>query len=293
MSCARALWILVVGASCSRKAEPTPIRIDNPAGHWRTAGFVEMVTPLLPPTSIDERDRIAVWLKLPDGALIEHGLSLRYPAGTISDRVESQGDRVVDVRGTRFTEDGGERFHVLRREGAALAGYEWPRDNAELERRATELAVELVEPPQRERFRRLNDCASCHVHDRAQATRDDGSRPPRATDSSGLYQMLAVLSDAAPLDRHRAREVNVDSPYLRVDCADGGHVELRDEGERGARRYTCDTGGVPIGHVDIARARAEGDPRAIAVCRARGYLREHMAPDVRASFSAAFAACGW
>ena len=34
--------------------------------HWRTDGFVEMVTPLEPPPTADERDRITVWLKLPD-----------------------------------------------------------------------------------------------------------------------------------------------------------------------------------------------------------------------------------
>jgi hypothetical protein len=286
------LTTVTVVIGCSRHAEPTAIRIDDPDQHWRSAGFVEMVTPLEPPTTAGGRDRITVWLELPDGEAIERGPALRYPAGTVADRVEYIDGRIADVRGTRFTTGGVELFHVLRADGEALAGYEWRRGDADLERRATELATALVEPAARERFRRFNDCASCHQHDRPQATRDDGVGPPRATDSSGLYQVLAVLSDAAPLDHHRPRELNVDSPYLRVDCSDGTMPRLHDDG-RGARHYVCASHGVPVGHVELERARQAGDARALAVCRSRRYLREHMAPDARAAFAPAFAVCGF
>jgi hypothetical protein len=286
------LTIVAVVIGCSRPAEPTAIRIDDPDQHWRSNGFVEMVTPLEPPTSATGRDRITVWLKLPEGETIGRGPSLRYPAGTVADRVEYIDGRIADVRGTRFIAGGVELFHVVRPDGDALAGYEWRRGDADLERRATELATARVEPAARERFRRFNDCASCHQHDRPQAMRDDAVDPPRATDSSGLYQMLAVLSDVAPLDHHRPRELNVDKPDLRVDCSDGATPRLHDDG-RGARHYVCANHGVPLGHVDIERARQRRDTRALAVCRSRRYLMEHMAPDARVAFAPAFAACGF
>jgi hypothetical protein len=280
-----------VAMGCSRTTEPTAIRIEDPDRHWRDSGFVEMVTPLAPPTSADGRDRIAVWLALPAGESIA-GPELRYPAGTVADRVESFGGQVVDVRGTRFLAGGVELFHVLRRNGDALTGYEWRRGDAERERRAAERSAALVAAPARERFRQLNDCAGCHRHDRPPASRVDTAGPRRATDASGLYQVLAVLSDAAPIDHHRPREVNVDSPYLRVECPDGSAPELHDDGG-GARHYACPDGGVPIGHVDIERARGDSDPRALAVCRSRRYLSDHMTREARAAFGPAFAACGW
>src|SRR5215468_5162691 len=114
----RMLMMVSVAAGCARAAEPTALRIDDPDQHWRTDGFVEMVTPLEPPTTADERDRITVWLKLPDGEAITIGPSLRYAAGTVADRVEYSGSAVTDVRGTRFVAGGGELFHVLRGDGS-------------------------------------------------------------------------------------------------------------------------------------------------------------------------------
>src|SRR5262249_16671586 len=160
----------------------TAIRIDDPGQHWRVDGFVEMVTPLEPPTTSDGRDRITVWLKLPEGEAIASGPSLRYPAETVADRVEYSAGEVVDVRGTRFVAGGGELFHVLRREGRALSGFEWRRGDAVREHRAAELVAARVAPPARERFLRFNDCASCHQHDRPQAVRGDTAGPRRATD---------------------------------------------------------------------------------------------------------------
>src|SRR5215831_12694584 len=95
----RLLMIVSVAAGCTRDAEPTAIRIDDPEQHWRADGFVEMVTPLEPPTTSDGRDRITVWLKLSEGEAIASGPSLRYAVGTVADRVEYSGGEVVDVRG--------------------------------------------------------------------------------------------------------------------------------------------------------------------------------------------------
>src|SRR5215470_10477039 len=184
------LMMVIVVAGCSRAVEPTAIRIADGDQHWRANGFVEMVTPLAPPTSGDGGDRITVWLKLPDGEAIARGPSLRYAPGTVADRVEYLAGAIADVRGTRFVADGGELFHVLRRDGDALAGWEWRRGDAELEQRATERVAALVSPPARDRVRRFNECASCHQHDRPPAERADAPGPRRATDSSGLYQML-------------------------------------------------------------------------------------------------------
>jgi hypothetical protein len=287
----RLLMIVSVTMGCARDVEPTAIRIEDPDQHWHANGFVEMVTPLEPPTTPDGRDRITVWLKLPEGEAIASGPSLRYAAGTVADRVEYTGSEVTDVRGTRFVAGGIELFHVLRRDGSALSGHEWRRGDTRLERRAADLVASRADPPARERLRRNNDCASCHQHDRPPAVRADTAGPRRATDSSGLYQMLAVLSDLAPIDHHRPRELNVDSPYLHVDCPDGSAAQLHDDG-RGVRRYVCADNGVPLGHVDIARARREGEPRALAVCQSRRYLMQHMTRDAREAFAPAFAACG-
>ena len=288
---------LVVLAACSSSSsplstaghEPTALRIEDPERHWQASGFVEMVTPLLPPTSVDGRDRITVWLKLPDAGQIDLAPSLRFPAGTVSDRVEYMDGKVVDVRGTRFLADGVELFHVLRRKGDALVGYEWPRGDVEAQHTATEMATALVEQPMKERFRRFNDCEACHQHDRPPAVRDDVARPPRATDSSGLYQMLAVLVDTTQLDHHRPREQNVDLPYVHVECAGGGSASLESDG--GARRYTCEGNVLPLGHVDIARGHAAGDARIASVCASRKYLEQHMVADARARFAASFTAC--
>jgi hypothetical protein len=289
------LLVTLVVTACSRpRREPTAIQIEDPNQHWQEGGFVEMVTPLEPPTSADGRDRITVWLKIPDGGRIGLARSLRYPPGTIADRVEYLGDEIVDVRGTRFVEagaDGAELFHVLRRRGPALAGYEWRRGDADLARRATELALPLVDESERETFRRNNDCESCHQPDLPPATRGRAARPRRATDSNGLYQMLAVLSDSAPLDQHRAHEVNVERPFVRVECPLGASPWLKDGGG-GRRHYVCAGGGVPIGHVDVERARLDGDARALAVCRSRRYLMEHMDAAARAAFEPVFRACG-
>jgi hypothetical protein len=284
------LLLALIVAACSRH-EPTAIRIEDRDRRWPDGDFVEMVTPLEPPTSADGRDRITVWLKIPDDGRIGLARSLHYPPGTIADRVEYDGDEIVDVRGTRFVEDGPELFHVLRRSGVALAGYEWRRGDADLARRATELALALVDEPEREAFRRNNDCEICHHPDLPPATSGRAARPPRPTDSSGLYQMLAVLSDSAPLDHHRVHEVNVDRPFLHVECPLGASPLLRDGGG-GRQHFVCAGGGVPIGHVDVERARMAGDARAQAVCRSRRYLMEHMDAVARAAFEPAFRACG-
>jgi hypothetical protein len=116
------------------------------------------------------------------------------------------------------------------------------------------------------------------------------SLPNRGTDASGLYTTASILGDSAPLETHRARDMNEEDPYVSVVCADGRPAVFAVRGAR--RHFACDDGSVPYATLDMKRALADADPRARAVCRSRAYLGEHMAPGDRAPFADAFAECG-
>jgi hypothetical protein len=267
--------------------EPAAVTIADPAAHWSTAAFVELVPSVRLPTSLDERDHIRVFLSLPDGARV--GSDLRVPPGTVADRVEYDGERAIDVRGTRFTADG-ERFHVYRPDGEQLAGWEWRRGDKRQQRLATERLSALVErtgPEMAERFRRLNQCPGCHNAGQA-AARIVGPGPQRATDGSGLYHLRAVLDSSAPVEHHRPRDLNAADPFIAVRCGDAP-ARLVENGR--ARRFECADATPPVGHLDVRAALAAGDAHAEAVCRARAYLSEHMDEVTRAAFAASLAEC--
>jgi hypothetical protein len=285
--------ILLIGLLVGLSGRVNEVHIDEPAA-WNKRGYVELVPPLLLPTSNDENDDIRVWIKLPEGGRISVDKGrLVYPAGTVVERVEQVAGRVVDVRGTRFAADG-ERFHVLRAVGARLEGFEWSRGDADAQMRATELLQGLLRRSSVDergiaRLARLNVCASCHNHDRAEAKRQTDARPHRGTDGAGLYVPRSVLEDRAPLDQHRQRERNI-GRFVTVSCGDGP-AQLVEEG--GVRFYRCANGAVPVGRFDIAAARAAGDSHAAAVCESRRWLRANLDDAGRAAFASAFAACGF
>jgi hypothetical protein len=83
--------------------------------------------------------------------------------------------------------------------------------------------------------------------------------------------MLDVLSDAAPLEDHRPRDLNAGDPLVTIT------------------RATSDA--VPRARVDVPRALVSGRPHELAVCRSRRYLFNHMDDGARRAFAAAFADC--
>jgi hypothetical protein len=278
-------------------------RIDDPSSYWAREGFAEMVSPVRLP-SRDGRESIRVFLRVPDDApmtvvSVAGRPRLRYPPGTAAERVDGTGSWVSDVRGTRFGAGGQEYFHVLEpvdgTSAPGLAGYEWPRGDSSVEASATERFTALLRASPRlrsegeiERLRKLNDCGGCHRHDKAEQEHATPGSPNRASDDGGLYAIQTVLADEAPLERHRARDMNADNPFVHVTCGtDDAHLV-----RSGSRVYfDCDDGQVPVARVDVVSALAAGDPHAEAVCGSRRYLFAHLARSGRAAFSSAFAEC--
>lgn len=293
----RAFLLLAALAGCHRGV--SNVTIENRTTHWEQNGFVEMVPPIRPPSTVDEHDVVKVWLKIPDGGkLVMSAGSLRVPAGTIADRVETRGQGNVDVRGTRFGERGAEFFHVYHSDantpGAPVTGWEWPRGDDKLQKEATDkLVASLAGQPQAEieMLRGFNECARCHEHERPPVTRVEVSAPRRATDGSGLFELLAVLRDDAPLELNRPRDMNVGLPYFEVRCSNGERAELQTRPD-GARRFACKDGSVPVARLDVAQGVAAKDEHALQVCKSRRYLYDRMDEAARAEFRAGFVACG-
>lgn len=304
---ARWLWLAAActAPGCGRPSPLQRIEIADPRAYWVDGGFAEMVPALRPPTSLDGRDRITTWLRVPDGEAIgvrrlDDGRAVvRYPRGTIADRVElresvlSPDDQhawdVLDVRGTRLDGDGAEQFHCLQPagRGGELAGFAWPRNDADAERAAADGLVALArrrladaddpapQPAQTlrlARLRQLTRCEPCHDHGRRERTRIADGGPRRATDDAGFYSILGVLSDSGPLENHRPRELNTDDPFVSVSRPGGGAV--------------------PRAELDLPRALASGRSHERAVCRSRRYLFDHMDGEARRAFAQAFAECG-
>ncbi len=127
----------------------TYLEADASALTWRNW---TLLTPTIrPPTSVNGRRRILVYVRVPDRSRIQlsPGGYLALPAGTDAVRVELEADtdepdtpvnerwEVLDVRGTRMFHDGVE-YTMLRplASGPALLGFAWdpsradPRDAA-------------------------------------------------------------------------------------------------------------------------------------------------------------------
>jgi hypothetical protein len=313
--------LLAAALSCERDgadsetpaAVVAPVAIEEPATYWERSGFVEMVPPIRLP-SAEGRERIAVWLRIPDGERI--GVvpgaggrpTLTFPSGAVADRLDmrdgEEAGSVQDVRGTRF-ELGREVFHVLRPIGPSrLVGVEWPRGDEAASREATATmraqlawamgtnAATLRGRRALDLFERLNDCGGCHVHNKPEerASANRSGLPNRASDANGLYTIATVLDVGAPLETHRALDRNENDPYVSVACLDGNTARLQPRGEQ--RHFVCADGSVPYATLDLERALAHEDPHARAVCRSRRYLYDHMDATGRSTFAAAFTACG-
>lgn len=302
-------------AASDNDAGVTKVGIDDGAGHWSSRGFVEMTPPVRLPSDDAETDRIAVWLKVPDGALVavrkdaNGHTELRFPPGTTADRVESfrtpSGDAVVDVRGETII-DQGVLWHVFvptaDTASATLVGWEWRRDDASAQQFATDALVAHLQKTKTlhevkqvrarvvEDYRKNNDCGRCHRPDRPENL-EDPRAIHRATDDSGFFVPMSVLVDTAPLETHRPRDMNADDPFISLECPEGRQPIL-DENDNGARRWRCPDGRVPVGTLDVKAALKQRDAHAQAVCASRKYLAQHMDAAGRASFASALAECG-
>ena len=276
---------------------------DGPE-HWRRQGFVELVAPLRAPSNAAGDDLAAVWLRVPEGALIrawrlpDGRPTVAVPEGTEADRVETVSGVVADVRGTRFGAGGRQLFHVLRPADSAgrLVGYEWERSDAAQAQAAAVAFDSLLDRTgvpagAADRFRERLDCATCHPSDKPANDRP-GERglPNRRTDASGLYQLLAVLSDESPLEAYRPREMNAEDPFVTFSCR-GVQSPAVTRVAAGAARINCPDGSVPIGRLDLRAALRARDPHAARVCEARLALEGHMDATGRAAFAAAFDEC--
>jgi hypothetical protein len=317
-------WAIVLLAVVSGEAgdsEPgaplSLVTVDAPESYWASGGFVEMTPPIRLP-SRDGRERIVVWLRIPPegqitvARLADGRMSLEVPPGTIADRVDmrdgSDARSVADVRGTRFGV-GDEYFHVLRPlPGAVLAGIEWPRGSAQAGRDATDYMVHRLEEAWQtlgdaerdaalSHFASLNDCAVCHAHDKRERSRfdapsdGDDAPPNRATDDSGLYTIATVLADGAPVEGHRARDMNEGDPYVSVRCEDGSNATFSVALGGRRRRFACGDGSVPYARLDVRAAMAHGDPHARGVCTSRAYLSEHMSEETRTAYARVLEEC--
>lgn len=281
------------------------LTIYDAPDHWRAGGFVLLTAPLRAPSNADATDQTEVWLKLPPGSILrtrrlpDGRTTFTVPPGTIADRVELIGGRVADVRGTRFEEGGREIFHAFRpepdAEGRRLFGYEWERGNSGQEGEAAGLFDARLRKTEGARaagrFRELMACAGCHPANKPPNTRPGaGGLPNRATDGSGLYQLLAVLSDESPLEAYRPREMNLDNPLVVIRCGGGGAPRTV-PGKRGGMHVVCSDGSVPLGRLELPAALRAGDARARQICEARRVLEEHLDHAGRRAFAAALGAC--
>ncbi len=281
------------------------------ADDWRREGYVEMVSPIRPPSSDDGRIRIAVYIRMPPGSRMrtrrgEGAETLEVPVGTRADRVEFQGDgsrdaipsstwRVLDVRGISFAPSQHE-FRVLRPKvtgGHELFGIRWPRGE---ERAATAALGELVlggfvagpmRLAERERaaahLRGLNDCPSCHTPDRRgrQTERDPGV-VNRGADASGLFQVASILRDRLPFETYRPRDSNRGDPYITRMC---GGAPVEDSLDR------CPGGAILEGELNVRAAMKNEDPHAQRVCASRRALAQYWDDDGRSAFREALAEC--
>ncbi|MGB1014087.1 MAG: hypothetical protein ACPG4T_08145 [Nannocystaceae bacterium] len=307
------LWPATASPTLRELAERTtlePLELQDPDGYWRREGFVRMVPPVRLPSGSPNLEQIEVWLKLPEGAVIEvvdgpNGPTLEFPAGTISDRVEyvGEGDKrfVGDVRGTRFG-PGQQRFRILRpvRPGprTSLHGYEWVRGNrAHKSEVDTQMLAFLgdtppgknMSPPAREKyfkwFAGISNCAGCHGPNKpANRTHRAGGLPNRGTDASGMYTPVTVLASETPIETYRPHDLNRTDPAVSIACPTG-------QPNLTGPHATCPKRQVPIATLDLAAALARGDKRAHELCRARRYLYQHLSPRGQSLFSAAVKAC--
>ena len=282
----------------------------DPATYWGALGAFELVPPVRLPTQAGGRSRTSVRVVVPEGAVIDVDGDgrLRFPIGTIADRVEevhtADGWVVADVRGSTLTAEG-ERFHLLRPEHpgahAPLVGYAWPRAEPALDAWVHDRVASAIEHDGQglvasaaddrravmaQGVRDRGDCARCHAPGREPDARAS-ALVHRGTDASGFHVPQSVLDDAALAETYRADDGN-DGPFVTAQCVDGAAERVS---AKGRRRWVCADGRVPLVRFDVGRALAAGDAHAAAVCASRRWLWGRLSDEGRRRYAAAMAAC--
>jgi hypothetical protein len=274
------------------------VEISDPATYHQREGFVQMVPPVHLPSSSNDVDQVRVWIRVPDGGSIsarkdESGrILLRFPPGTIADRVEFAGEGdgsfVADVRGATILEDGGQKHHtyrpVARRPGAELIGVRWRAGDEPIHHKATDRLIERIRgtspantlaPDRLEELltsvRKKNECLPCH-----DAARPDNQRPNqhglvnRGTDDSGFFTPSTILAEAIPLEQYGQFDRSLSDAALVIQC--GGQPV--DPATLQHRR--CPDGTVAFGVWDAKRAQQLDSGRFEAICESRRYLYERL-----------------
>jgi hypothetical protein len=329
--------------ACARSPAIERIEIDDPVAHWIDGGFAEMVPAIRLPTTPSGNDRITNWLRIPDGERIgvrklnDGRIVPTYPAGTLADRIELREPvtspeaihawNVIDVRGTQIDGDA-ERFHCLQPVGdGTLAGFAWPRGDADAERAAADQLVDLVASaqPMHNAAGKLHSKRNSHVEHAADRMVD--SQPGNAANGNtdrtldrqpsgnadartARLERLRRLTHCEPCHVHGRRErtqISEGGPHRATDGAGFYSIlaVLTDEGPLEDHRprdlnagdpfiamARPSRGAVPRARLDLPRALATNRDHERAVCRSRQYLFDHMNDDARRAFAEAFAACG-
>ncbi|HET6583758.1 MAG TPA: hypothetical protein VFG69_09925, partial [Nannocystaceae bacterium] len=291
-----------------------PVTIRDPADHWED--YVELVPAVRLPTSLDQQDRIQVFVRLPEGGKIrvdwlgtQDRHTVRLPVGASIDRVESWRyhepsgevrETVVDVRGLRMTSDG-PRYHVLRPASGAprapLLGWSWPADDPAAHAEATDrLETFLRGRPAPVMKRELdeheiasvvanNACEACHRRDLAE---DEGreAAPRRASDHDGGFALLMVLARQMPISSARPLDLNHRDPFVQLSCRDGTRLVSLSPMPR------CRDGESAVATRDVAAGLASGDAYTHRVCESRQFLWDHMDAHAREAFADSFRECG-
>ncbi|CAN5855616.1 hypothetical protein BH11MYX3_BH11MYX3_19830 [soil metagenome] len=274
---------------------------DDPR-QWQTAGFLELTTPVRPPTTEDGTAHIVVVLRVPRGELISEA---RMPVGTTAARVEYAGpahapddapDRtwiVLDVRQFDWTSAGID-CTVLRPDGdGRLVGLRWTCGAGE-DARAGELLAGFMREQRfsgprgddgRERsahrLRLVNDCRSCHQLDRPE-DRSVTALVQRGTDGSGLFSVRSVFRDEDPVERYRPVDTNAGDPTMTPICPDS-EIDLAAARCRDGRR--------PRLRVDVEQGLRAHGPHVTQLCATRRRLATLLDPAARASIQPALAVC--
>ncbi len=294
------------------RTELVELSIDDANNYWPLEGFVRMVPPVRLPSASPTRDQIEIWIRIPDDGVIEivdtpDGERLLFPPGTIADRVEfvGEGDKrfVGDVRGTRFGDNGHQRFRILRPRrpspDASLWGFEWVRGDRGQKRDVDTRMIAFLGdtppgknmlPEAREKyfrwFRSISDCAGCHPAGKpTNASPRARGMPNRATDANGMYTPATIFSDEIALEAYRPHDRNRDDPLIEYRCPSGEPTV-----EPGAH-VSCPNHGVPTAFYDLRAALDSEAEHAHAVCRARKYLYTHLSVQARERVSEAMRIC--
>lgn len=296
--------LMVVVCACRASAPALPAGVEwvqqgSDPLQFEAAGFIELTTPVRPPTSTDRTAHIVTSLKLPDGAELATQLDDRgersavMPAGAAAVRVEYAAGpdadeptgpswRVLDVRGFEWAE-GGRWCSVLRPTREGLSGLRW-RCGLEADARAGAALAGLVRSGRlsgnAEALEKLNGCTRCHAPKKHEDRRP-GVLVQRATDAEGLFSVRSVLLDEGPVERYRAVDTNAQDPLLHPVCPGSGLG-----GEQG-----CTDGQRPAARLEVAEGVRRGDRHTLAVCASRRRLFERLDAAGRAQWAGAVAPC--